>query len=847
MELYNAQTREREDINDEEALHQALMSGTHSYKTGSQVPALSPSGEDGFIPAENVAEAIKAGYRIKTGIQNQAEAYADENDGLAGAIKTFGMQALDETAMGIPEMVADATQDPLEVAKREELKKRHDIANAAGGITGFGASLLYGGPLWKGAAKAGQKTTALLAEKIVQKSAGEVSKSAAKRIARGMLEKTAPKVAGGAVEGVIATSPIAITEAALGDPEAAAESILAGMGIGGIFGGIMGASGAMGARFKNMAKDTKVAREFREHVDDVLRTGSFENNKLRDKAYEHAFEVLDPKKHHIKKLSSTEVVEDEFGNAISVARTRDQRAIGKDLMEDGILEGMPNIDDVADRLSTRVAQYRDDIAEAFKKLDDTYPQAQVAVGDVADTIRQKVIPQLRKNKAITREVDRLEKELDILAEGGEMLSLTEANTLKSQYQKQIGDMALTESTSFKELLNEIPKELNRKIRSTIGEIDKSALDDLVRKQQKMGNLKAAEKIAIDRAQASTANNDFGLTSFITGVGGASVFDGGLSSIAAGIAAGGGREFLRRKGDLLLAKGYDRVGGLLFAENAMARTAKEIDRIPKILDRMAKGTKEVTERGRAASVPAIVRLFKEDSPKHMQPAAQAPSGGGSPMQMLPVPKLKPLKRLQDENGTLANNPQRLMDRLAELTEPFTASGAPMTGASLSARMAQAVQYINQIMPKPPRAKSPFAPAVEWEPSDHEMAAFNQKLDVIMDPFVTLDELEAGTLTRNHVEALKTIYPVIFAAMQRKVLETVTNGVEPVPYADRVKLSMLMQTPMDPTMERKAIASYQAAFNAQGEIMGAADPNQTATSANIDLAQSAQTQGQRLLGG
>lgn len=851
MELYNAKTRKREEINDQEALHNAILSGSHSYKSGSFVPVINPQGDDKEIAAESVAEAIQAGYKIKTGMQNRVEevAHRPENSGWKGAAKVLGGQAVDETLMGIPEIVADSTQDQFDVALREYMKKKHDIANAAGGTAGFIASLFVGGPLWKAAAKGGAKTSALLAEKIVAKSGGEVSKSAARRMARGIVESTAPKAAGGAVEGLIASSPLAITEAALGDAEGAAEALFAGIGLGGLFGGVAGAGGALGSKFKNVAKDTKVAKELRSHYDDLMRTGSAENNKFRDMASDKAFEALDPKKHHIKKFSANEIVEDEFGNAISVSRSKDKKAIGRTLIDEGIFDGFPpKIDEIAERISTKVQKYHDDVLDTFNKLDADYPQAKVSTVEIADTIRKKVIPQLKKNTAIHREVKRLEKELDVLAESNGLLTLTQANSLKANYQAQIGDLALTESKSFKNLLNEVPKEFNRQIRKTIGEIDKKTLDDLVRMQTTFGNLRAAEKIAIDRAEAATANNDLGLTSFISGVGGAAMFDGGITSVIAGLAAGGGREFTRRRGDVLLSKGYDKIGGILFAEQAMKHSGKQLNRIPEILGDMARGVKEGTARGRSASIPAIIRLFGEETVKTKAAASNPPARQGSPFRTIPMPAPKKrLKKLKDELGPLVQDPQMMLDRIAEVTEPIIEGGAPQTGSALSARMAQVAQYIDAIMPKPPRPNSPFAPQIEWEPSDYEMAAFDQKLSVIMDPFVVLDELEAGTLTRNHMESLKTIYPVIHAAMQAKVQEAVVNGAEPVPYKERVKLSLLMDAPMDPSLEKRAIATFQQSFagmTEDGEPEGMPAQPQ---GISVNLADGLASPGQRLLGG
>src|SRR5687767_15846553 len=150
MKLYNAQTRALDPIDNEELLHKALLTGSHSFAAGELVSVTSPDGERGTVPAENIVEAVQSGYRVETPSQRAVREYVEQNAGVKGAVKVGLGQLADEAALGLPELILDKKQDPLEVAKREALKKEHDLANTLGGITGFGASLFVGGPLWKG-------------------------------------------------------------------------------------------------------------------------------------------------------------------------------------------------------------------------------------------------------------------------------------------------------------------------------------------------------------------------------------------------------------------------------------------------------------------------------------------------------------------------------------------------------------------------------------------------------------------------------------------------------------------------------------------------------------------------
>src|SRR5438309_1453482 len=107
--LFNTQTLEPDPINDPEVLHQALLTGSHSFAAGTQVNALDPTGSPVNLPAEETVKAIQAGYQILTPTQTAAEQFKAENPGLKGALRvgleSFGNEAL----LGLPELIYQKT------------------------------------------------------------------------------------------------------------------------------------------------------------------------------------------------------------------------------------------------------------------------------------------------------------------------------------------------------------------------------------------------------------------------------------------------------------------------------------------------------------------------------------------------------------------------------------------------------------------------------------------------------------------------------------------------------------------------------------------------------------------
>lgn len=196
------------------------------------------TGEKGTIPQSNVAEAIQSGYRVESPAELAVRRYVEENKGVGGAAKVFAKQAFDEAFMGVPDLLGDLQEDPITVQKRKELYEAHPIANALGGVAGAGASLLYGGGVVSPVAK--KTAEKLIAGRLLQAGAAYTKSRTGAMIARDVA-KTAVQTG---LEGAAYATPQAITYAALGKPEEAAEKLAYGTLGGALLGGVMGGAKA---------------------------------------------------------------------------------------------------------------------------------------------------------------------------------------------------------------------------------------------------------------------------------------------------------------------------------------------------------------------------------------------------------------------------------------------------------------------------------------------------------------------------------------------------------------------------------------------------------------------------
>lgn len=235
-------------------LDRAVAEGTRTFSGGKRVNMVRPDGGVVSLPPDQVKDAISAGYKIEPAASAAVREYA-EDQGIKGTMKVLVGQFADEALLGVPETAYDLTADPMERAKKEALKKRNEVANTIGGLAGFGASLFYGGPLWKGIGKGGKIAGEAVKKVLVEKATQAGLKGGAKEAIANIAIKTAEKAAQMGTEGALVSMPKAVTEAALGDPEAAGETLMWGAGLGTALGVAAGpASKAIGASVNTLKK-----------------------------------------------------------------------------------------------------------------------------------------------------------------------------------------------------------------------------------------------------------------------------------------------------------------------------------------------------------------------------------------------------------------------------------------------------------------------------------------------------------------------------------------------------------------------------------------------------------------
>jgi hypothetical protein len=160
----------------------------------------------------------------------------------------------------------------------------------------------------------------------------------------------------------------------------------------------------------------------------------------------------------------------------------------------------------------------------------------------------------------------------------------------------------------------------------------------------------------------------------------------------------------------------------------------------------------------------------------------------------------------------HNRDRLMETIQEVAEDLNLVDMPQIGAVVSRKLAEMVNHAYETIPKPPPNLMPEEMKY-WEPSSMELSEWFDRMTVMDDPFVAIDEMIAGTLTSPEMDTFKTIYPEIFQASQAEVLDTFLQGNVKIPYNQTLSMSLFMGMDLQSSLSSENIANNQAGYRAQ----------------------------------
>jgi len=771
-----------------EEIHQKVLNQQAVFKKGTtSANIIDSEGESaGSADINNLPELFKRGYRLETPTEGIVNDYVDENKGISGSLKVGLTESVNAIGLGIPEIIAEKTLDPLEVAKYKALRKDHTYANVAGTVGGTlatfinpvtaatsiaGKLLLPAGKLFQSAAKVGAATEKYVAEKLTN------------FVGKNIATSIAPKIVGGAAEGAVIMAPQAITETMLGDPDTAAESLMAGGAVGGIFGTVVGIGGPIFSKLGKMAKDK---------VDDVPKL-----KELHENAALNAIGASPSQRVNLKSESSDVVamLPKFLDDATKGERSllTNPTGLGKRIgtIEEGAGATLDKTVRQLDEKINQIASQTDDVGRAV--LEDGMYNYQTLV----QTLDEKFIKlyagdplyasQVKKAQGL---VDSINNHVNVNLGGNlKALNLTALRDYQQKLSKLISETAYGSEQSVgiealkfvKRDIQDYFKNLTPKIKETFPEL--GALADQFKNANDLYRVAATVKDIVQKTgERADGKQFFGLLDTTAGAAGALAGGsvGGIGGFAAGIAAKKAWDY---------ARGWYNVGGLLLTEEGIAKVAKKLDAIPKALS-------SITKTVKAQSISKLSSLTgdKDDDD---------------------YGKLS--KKLNNFIAAPQNNEMvKSLDAMAD-------SGAPKVAEATKLKTIEAAAYLASLMPKPLTPDNPLVKGRTYKPSDMEMTKFTRQIKIAMDPMSAIDDLNDGTLTKDQVDVLANLYPKLLDEMKTRVITAVSDNTEAVPYNKRLKLSLLLGMDLDPSLAQNISAIIMTPPQAQTPPPQNGNPN------------------------
>ncbi len=122
------------------------------------------------------------------------------------------------------------------------------------------------------------------------------------------------------------------------------------------------------------------------------------------------------------------------------------------------------------------------------------------------------------------------------------------------------------------------------------------------------------------------------------------------------------------------------------------------------------------------------------------------------------------------------------------------------------------------------------------SDSELTRITREVDTLKDgPDLVVDLLKQGRLTRDHVRALREVYPASYQRIQDYLQEHATELQPRLTMQQECGLSLLFDQPINAAMQAQNIKALQAVFAPQdpNPLTASPVPQQGAPKGAIDL--------------
>lgn len=695
----------------------------------------------------------------------------------AAPITTLAETAIGEATFGLSDRIAQEIGLTTKEAQKERAE-RNPGASMLGSATGIvGPALVSGGTSLaakgvsvgaRGVAKA-----AAAAERLAAKTVAKVVKEGTeKKVSREILKKSLEKATSGAIEGALYSAGHLAREDAIGTADFNAENLLSSVGTGALYGGLIGAA---------LPGVGIAARESKDAAKKLFGKGL---GKYADPV-KAAEEISGLNAAKMAKLQSTQGgkqiladLPDWYKNEVRIGALDDAETI---------LEKVRTVKrTAAEEIEVTLQQADLQAGQALGSRANSPEMRSILFSKVAKEIDEKFLAPIKGDKvfrAEARQVQNLVDDLTRYSYQKAPITSKELVTLKRKMDDIVGRAYErapgAKRTRLEKAAFEARSLLNDASLTWVNQIDSKLAAQLKRANR---NYQLASTVELPLLRKSVKDPSFlGFRDALYGLGGTVLGDAGTGALILG-----GKKLLESD----LRRRLVILGGL---EKAQVKVAQDI--ATGVKDFLNKGSKPA----RLASLSALTNSA----------IAQKREEGKAPV----APKTR-----KEAYRNAANNLSNLVVQSDELMQRGVKAGAalshaaPETAAVVGTKAITGINFLLSKIPKKPyETFFPSGKQKDYDPSSLELAKFERYLQVVDSPLSVLQEMKQGTLTREHVEALRVVYPNLYSRIQQQVLQELQSADEnTIPYSKKVQVGLLLNIPTDGSLLGKSIAYLQSNF-------------------------------------
>lgn len=773
----------------------AFKAGQLQLQAGQRVGVRdAATGQIGTVPAEEASKAVDAGAEIVSDKTLQQAVLEAKYGGFGGAAGAFGAGAARGFTLGLSDVAAAGLGGKEMQERLRAYQELHPVASVFGEVTGVALpAFLSGGGAAEveapGLLARGARAAGALNEGVTALGAGAragIEGALASRVGTSLASRMLVRGAGAAAEGAVlggagglasGISAEALREEDLGPPDQVAARLFASTAKGALLGGALG--GTLGAAA--------------EAGGDLVRGAAAKAHPILNKqAEESAFKSINARK------KFTSIAEEIPGGS---------RAIGRQLLDDGVLAA----GDTIDSLAPKIAAAKATAGEALEShVQTAIAQKTVPLGDVLSKLEKRASEFDGKlgYEAAANAMRRQKEELARIFLPGKAALEESAAKVGGAAAREGAEKIQVPLDALLQARRSLEGTINWQTEAIAGQGLKAAgrtLEDFVTEEaDKLASARGAasgawatqykelktayrryalaDEAAQDTLERMHANAGHSLTDKLFAAHGMTGAALGLAtghpSALAGLAAGQASKFIRTRGSSIAAVAADKLATL----GRIAETTNEVD----------------------ANIARATKAFF---------SGKAPRGGWRTAGGDAVD----VKQWQKAIAAYKANPGAATERALKAIAPV-AGQAPNVTAAYGAQVKQALAYLATKLPEAPKpqASSPFAtlPAMQsatgeqlgrMNPLDEDK--FKRIVRAVTNPESVIEDFARGRISPDAVQAVKETNALLYEQMRTNVQTALTKHPERLTYNQKVGLGILFELAPDWSMTPEGIRTFQ----------------------------------------